>query len=276
MRQSPSISLVLKTAWRLFLARGWLFIAVLILSGLPPQLYRISTQAGWLPNFVPELMALAGPSPSVREDGWLSFVLYAHAKTSIGATAFILMFGWVHALAIILYTKIAVEWQAGQKLRALRLPRHLIPAMFIVWMVLIIITVSTGLGTTLFVIPGLLISALLYVATFVAADEKVGPFTALTRSFALTRGFLGGILVIMLFLALPSFAWGFFETTVILPRILDAGGGIEDWLDDRLAIRFVLSWVGKIASTVIAVSAYLVLKRAETGPGDQEVSDVFV
>ena len=203
-------------------------------------------------------------------------MLYAHTKTTIGATALIVAFGWVQALAIILCTKIATDWQAGQKLKALRLPRELIPAIFTVWVILLIITISTGLGTALFVIPGFVLSALFYVATFVAANEKVGPITALKRSFALTRGFLGGILAILLFLALPGFTWGFFETTIILPRILDAGGGIEDWMDNRLAIRFVLSWLGKTASIVIAVSAYLVLKRAETGPDDQEVSDVFV
>lgn len=276
MRQTPSLSLVLKTAWRLFLARGWLIIAILILSGLPPQVYRIAIQAGWLPDIVPDLMALAGPSPSAREDGWLSFMLHAHTKATIGAIAFIFAFGWAQALAIILYTKIAIDWQAGQKLKALRLRRELIPAIFTVWVVLLIITISTGIGTALFVVPGFVLSALFYVATFVAADEKVGPIMALKRSFALTRGFRGGILAIMLALALPSFAWGFFETTVILPRVLDAGGGIEAWMDKRLAIRFVLSWVGKIASVFIAVSVYLILKRAETGPGAQEVSDVFV
>ena len=275
MGRTPSFALILNTAWGLLRARGWLILAITLAASIPAFIYLFGIRFGYSPSLTNWTKVFLGPTPNLSEDGMLTLLVYLQFRGALQGTAMIFVFGWFQAIQWLACSRIAINWYSGETHPFHGLKHRLIPSYFVVWAVIVITTVSGLVGNILLFIPSMVMAVIWYVAKTVAAVENVTPIQALSRSLVLTRKFRGVILVLVCSFIVLDFGWGFFRATVIAPWVLDAGFEAQDWFLIDLGLRSLMGSLFYMAGMIVTASAYLVLKRAESGPDDQEISEVF-
>lgn len=275
MLERPSFSNLVDTAWALFRARGWLILLVLLVCSAPPRIYEYAMRADLAPNLAAQVRALLGPSPTLSEDGWIQILFHMQLNAIILASLSVLIFGIFTAAAIISVSKIAASWQSGDPINISGPRRRIFPNIFVVWLVLIISNITETLAYSALYLPGLYLSVIWYVAAFAAADEGLGPVSALKRSMEMTRGFRWVLLVIVFLAALFSFGFGFFRASVLLPWLLDAGYEVQQWRSIDGGLLSAVGFLRRFVGIIVAASTYLVLKRASAGVSQAEVDSTF-
>jgi hypothetical protein len=123
-----------------------------------------------------------------------------------------------------------------------------------------------GLATLLFIVPGLIVATMLWVAIPVAVMEKNG-LSALSRSSALTRGYrwkvFGLIVLLYLILVVPIVGVGFlmvlFEENIMI---------VNAALMGVVAFYYALS-------AVVSTVGYHELRLVKEGAGMDEIAAVF-
>jgi hypothetical protein len=125
-------------------------------------------------------------------------------------------------------------------------------------------------GLLLLLVPGILLMLAWKVALPAAAVEGCGPFKALGRSAALTRGSRGAILGIMLAAAIPGGLVGLLGT-----HFLATNGfvGLHTW--PRAAFNATLAFFTYPFWGVLITVIYFELRRLREGALHSEVAEVF-
>jgi hypothetical protein len=137
--------------------------------------------------------------------------------------------------------------------------------MLAVLVVGILVGVLVLLGLCLFVVPGVFLALMYWVAVPVAVVEKPGVFAALTRSAQLTKGERGNIFLIQLVLQAIGLGIGI----VVGIALASADEATSAWV--MLAVTIVL---GSLGATMNAVG-YHDLRVAKDGVGVEELVRVF-
>lgn len=134
----------------------------------------------------------------------------------------------------------------------------------------LLVALCVGLGLIALIIPGIIISLMLYVAIPVAVIEKPGVMASLSRSKELTSGYKGSIFGIL-------FVLGVIER--IVNKVLESSfitetatmDDVKMYLFLVLAVSIVLGALGAVANAVV----YYDLRRAKEGVGVEELARVF-
>ena len=143
-----------------------------------------------------------------------------------------------------------------------QLARRIVPVLGVV----VIVAVATGIGFLLFIVPGVWLTLVLWVALPVVVVERAG-LRAITRSAELTHGFRGPIFGLVLILWVADFAVLSVADWIVSAVIADA----------RLAwcvLEFVVVVTGGIYATAVSVT-YHDLRVLKEGVDTRSVSTVF-
>lgn len=130
-------------------------------------------------------------------------------------------------------------------------------------------SIGAGLGLVALILPGLYILARLYVAAPVAMLEGLGPIPMLKRSWALTEGQGGTILLFMLVTTLA-----YLLLSLAAAAVGGAIGSVLTLLRQPEVAHFVAALVPSCVGNAVAVvagSAAVAVYRALTPPADQGV-----
>ena len=153
-----------------------------------------------------------------------------------------------------------------------------ISLMFPVLGVAIVSSILTGLATLAFVIPGIIVGIMLWVAVPVAVVERRG-LGSLGRSAELTKGYRWRILVLFLIVFAVIFGVALLmgvATAAITMTGMDNGGDIDATsLMGLLAIEWVFSAFISALMAVIAAVSYHDLRVAKEGADTSQIASVF-
>jgi hypothetical protein len=129
--------------------------------------------------------------------------------------------------------------------------------------VAILVGLATGLGILLFVVPGVIVSCMLYVSIPACVIEKSGVAASLSRSVALTKGYrwqIFGLLLLMIVVALVG--------ATVLAKI--GGEGLVGQI-----LGFVWQVVSAAVGAVLAAVVYHDLRAAKEGIDLDTLANVF-
>jgi hypothetical protein len=122
---------------------------------------------------------------------------------------------------------------------------------------------GTGLAAVLFIIPGIIVACMLYVAVPVCVIEKAGVFESLNRSGVLTRGY----------------RWQIFGLLALVTIAAFIGGVVVGWLGGVVLWAKLLSFGWQVVTTafgaVLAAVVYHDLRVAKEGIDIGNLADVF-
>ena len=136
--------------------------------------------------------------------------------------------------------------------------------MFPVLGVAIVSGIAIGFGMILFIIPGIIISVIIYVAIPVAVLEKPGVFMSLSRSADLTKGFRWKVLGIAIVVFVISFIVSFAAAFVVGTE------GLVALFLNLIADALVIA----VGAVFIAVT-YQELRRVKEGVDIDTIASVF-
>ena len=127
-------------------------------------------------------------------------------------------------------------------------------------------TVLMAVGFGLLIVPGLIVTAMLFVATPVCVVEQLGPFASLERSAQLTKGHRWKIFGLLL-LAVPA---AIVSEAVDLAMEMVDGGAL-------LASVGQVIWdaIWGAAAAVLVIAAYHDLRVAKEGVDTEQIAAVF-
>jgi hypothetical protein len=128
-------------------------------------------------------------------------------------------------------------------------------------------SVLIALGFALLIIPGLIVAAMLFVATPVSVVERLGPFDSMERSAQLTKGHRWKIFGLLVLLAVP---------VVIVGAAIDTTAEIAEVSAIAASIGHVAwdaTWGAAYAVLVIAI--YHDLRVAKEGVDTAQIAAVF-
>ena len=134
-----------------------------------------------------------------------------------------------------------------------------------------VIGVSVIIGTSLLLIPGLLIFALWATAPSIEADEREGVFLALSRSQELAEGARWKVLAIVLLLLGLSILFLFLSG--LLSGLLFLNGMAS--LSGQIAIRVAVSTIMNAFWGAVLASLYVELKQWQEGDSVESLGEVF-
>lgn len=129
--------------------------------------------------------------------------------------------------------------------------------------VAILAGLATGLGVLLFVVPGVIIGCMLYVAIPACVIEKTGVSASLSRSVALTKGY----------------RWQIFGLFLLVVVIALVGGLVLAKIGGEGLVGQILSFAWQVVSTafsaVLAAVVYHDLRAAKEGIDLDTLANVF-
>lgn len=140
--------------------------------------------------------------------------------------------------------------------------RHIVPVL----LTGIVVALLIMLGFALLVIPGIIVACMLWVAVPAAVVERVGVFTALRRSNALTSGEKGNVFVVFLVLGLIGFVAGF-----VMGLLFVGSGNSVGFLWGMMVLKLVLNVLQSVAAAV----GYHDLRISKEGASVEELVAVF-
>lgn len=131
---------------------------------------------------------------------------------------------------------------------------------------MILQTIGIMLGTLLFIIPGLILMVMWYVAIPVCVVERQGPVKSLGRSRELTQGFRWKIVALAILAALIGMAGAAILSlsALILPESLI-----------QFVIHLIWQAVAGAFGAVLIVVAYYYLRVAKEGIDLEQIANVF-
>jgi len=126
-------------------------------------------------------------------------------------------------------------------------------------------TIGVAVGLLLLVVPGLILSAMLYVALSACVIEGLSGVGSLNRSAALTRGHRWKVFgIVLLTILIPAFADRLIEV-LIIPFGVPAWA-IAHYVEQVLSLSF---------EAVLGVVVYHDLRAAKEGLGNARIATVF-
>ncbi|MDA0952846.1 MAG: hypothetical protein O2825_14630 [Proteobacteria bacterium] len=136
----------------------------------------------------------------------------------------------------------------------------------------IVMTIIIGLGTLLFIVPGIIISVMFFVAIPAAVVERGGVGASLTRSRELTAGHRWQLFALVLILVVVMIVIGLVVGIALgVGGMVAAGGGGGGAIWIQQLFNMVL---GGIWATIIAV-AYHDLRIAREGGDTEQIARSF-
>jgi uncharacterized membrane protein len=126
--------------------------------------------------------------------------------------------------------------------------------------------VAVGLGFLLFIVPGVILALMFYVALPVCVVERLGPIASMKRSAALTKGHrwkLFGILLVVALIAIVG--------SVVVSAVLTAVGGVTATIIGRFIWQAVTGAFGAVVAAVV----YHDLRVAREGIDVDRMAAVF-
>ncbi|PZN93941.1 MAG: hypothetical protein DCF31_11130 [Alphaproteobacteria bacterium] len=114
---------------------------------------------------------------------------------------------------------------------------------------LLLTAAPTGLGMLLFILPGLYLVARLYVVAPIIAVERVGPVAAVQRSWAMTAGHGGPVLLFLLLLLLFLFG-----ATMLAAGVGSAFASVLTVIGLKAVGGFVAALISASVSMLIAIA----------------------
>lgn len=133
----------------------------------------------------------------------------------------------------------------------------------------ILTTIAVALGLMLFVIPGIIVSLMLYVVTAVVVVEREGPFEAMARSAELTKGYRWAILWVSLVLSILNMIIGGAAGMILGIFLLESGPMLSNLLTDILTA--IVSVLPAVATGVI----YYRLREIKEDVDLEDLATVF-
>ncbi len=127
----------------------------------------------------------------------------------------------------------------------------------------ILVGIATGLGAALFLVPGIIVACMLYVAVPACVIEKKGVIESMSRSAALTKGYRWQIFGLVLLVAVIALAGAFVLTRISGPGPIGQILGFF-W-------QVVLTAFGAVLAAVI----YHDLRMAKEGIDLHTLANVF-
>jgi hypothetical protein len=125
----------------------------------------------------------------------------------------------------------------------------------------------TMLATALFIVPGVIVFLMLFVATPVCVVERLGPFRSMERSAQLTQGHRWKVLGMLLLMLLPAVVViGVFETIEEL-----AGAGVV------VTAVCELTWNAIVGAgyAILVIATYHDLRVVKEGIDTEQIAAVF-
>ena len=126
-------------------------------------------------------------------------------------------------------------------------------------------------GFILLIVPGIIISLMLYVATPVAVVEKPGVVASLKRSRELTQGHKGSIFLLVLIVGMMS---GAISTVLTMSFMEGTKVPIESY-PTYMWLMEVLEILSSTLGATIAAVAYTLLRREKEGTSTEALAAVF-
>jgi len=136
--------------------------------------------------------------------------------------------------------------------------------------VAILVGLAVGLGTLLFVIPGLIIMTMLWVAIPAAVIEKKGVTASLQRSVDLTRGYRWRVFSIILLVWVINFAS---LGVLYFPVFFLSEGAIHQ--TGVVLVMLLMTALFTALSAVVSAVGYHDLRVVQEGVGIEEIAAVF-
>jgi len=228
----------------------------------------------WARNFIPfTLLAVVIYSPMViwsvmlASDPLGNIDSLQHYDTYLGLFAFASNV----AIAAVLTYGVVMELQGSHASMGACVAKglgRLLPVIGVVLLSLLAIVV----GMIALIIPGLIVSLMLYVATPVAVIEKTGVVESMRRSRHLTQGNKGALFVVVLVLGLIGFAVKQIQVSMLVPHEpSEALRALPMLIYVGLGTTIVLGALGAVMSAV----AYYYLRLDKEGTSATELASVF-
>ena len=133
------------------------------------------------------------------------------------------------------------------------------------------------LGFVCLIIPGFIVTCMLYVAVPVSVVENPGVGGSLSRSAFLTKGHRWGIFGIMIIVGIVSAALGFVLESALVDKVTMGSTEVinpDDWklyVFVNIGVQIVVGALG----AVIGATAYVSLRNDKDGVGVGELGKVF-
>jgi hypothetical protein len=239
---------VFSRAWSVFSRNFLTFILVTGIASLPSLL-------------------MPRPSPTPQVDP------FANLGLTIFLALLLIVLGTL-SQAVVLYG--AFQVMRGQPIDLAESARIGLRRFFPIVGVAISMVLLIGLASMFFVVPGLILYVMWFVATPVCVVEQLGPWRSMGRSRALTKGHRWKILGLMLLIILPAVIFG----AIVGALMFAATGGF-------LAMAAALSTtVGQVVNliwnaiwtaffAIVIVVTYHDLRVAREGVDTEQIAAVF-
>lgn len=127
-------------------------------------------------------------------------------------------------------------------------------------------------GFILLIVPGIIVSLMLYVATPVAVVEKPGVVASLKRSRELTQGHKGSIFLLVLIVGMMS---GAISTFLTMSFMKDGKHVPIESYPTYMWLMEVLEILSSTLGATIAAVAYTLLRREKEGTSTDALAAVF-
>jgi hypothetical protein len=241
---------VLSRAWSVFSRNFMTFVLVTGIAGLPSFLLE-----------------------QVAPDTWGN----TYADVGMALFAAILMLGlWTLSQAIVLYG--AFQVMRGRSIDLAESARIGLRRVFSVLGLAIGVPVLCFLAALLFLVPGVILYLVWFVATPVCVVERLGVFRSMGRSAELTKGYCWRILGLLLVILISAAIVGSIVSAVA-SAILGASGvsALSATLDTTLGqiVNLIWSAIWTAFFAIVIVVTYHDLRVAKEGVDTEQIAAVF-
>lgn len=218
------------------------------------------------------ILFIAFPAALIEE---IIFTKFEVSETWGSETNFLLVIVYqlVRAPVVGFLCLLAFQYYTGQRRHAMTAIVQLLPLIPGLVAMHLIIMIGVGIGFLMLVIPGIILTVMLYVASPAYAIERIGISTAMSRSAELTKGmrwrtllvFVLSVVLLLPFAFLPNFVWDL--TTNGVSYHLQYG--------IYLISYYLLDAIETGISTLLMLGLYFELARIKNGPPSEQTARVF-
>jgi hypothetical protein len=228
----------------------------------------------WARNLIPfTVLAVLIYSPMVIWSAMLASNPLAHIDSLLHWDLYLGLFSFASnvAIAAVLTYGVVMELQGSHASMGACVAKGISRLLPVIGVVLLS-TLAIVAGMIALVVPGIIISLMLYVATPVAVIEKTGVVASMKRSRELTFGHKGSIFVIVFVLGILGYVVRQVETQTLVPHDpAKALAALPMLIYVELGTVIVLGALGAVMSAV----AYYFLRLSKEGTSAQELASVF-
>jgi hypothetical protein len=243
------IGQVFSRSWSVFTGNFFTFVMVTGVASLPALL-------------VPQ------PTPASPDNPFQNLGL-----TLFGSLLMIVL-GTV-AQAIVLYG--AFQVMRGRPIDLAESARIGLRRFFPIVAIAICVSVAAGFGLVFFVVPGLIVYLMWFVATPVCVVEQLGPFASMGRSRELTKGHRWKLLGLSLLILLPALIVSAIVGALVLTTLQGGIVAVTTVMAGTLGkvVNMVWSAVWTAFFAIVIVVTYHDLRVAKEGVDTDQIAAVF-